>query len=218
MAEEHRNIGTQNHPVSWLHERTIALLYDALINSVSRGGSEVQARLEPGGEMSHNLVLGVDIVKVPDPEWDSIGGIVPDLILYGPDSKPVRVVEVVVTAPPDEKKAAKLEALRRRGVDVVLVTVRTAEDALNLLGSVAAPKFRGVGNIRRRVVGADKAVLDLVGSILNCSPDTRLELFAAIKNLPTLDSLYPVEPDNPLAEKLREDETNRRECELTWDS
>ena len=218
MAEEHRNIGTQNHPVSWLHERTIALLYDALINSVSRGGSEVQARLEPGGEMSHNLVLGVDTVKVPDPEWDSIGGIVPDLILYGPDSKPVRVVEVVVTAPPDEKKAAKLEAPRRRGVDVVLVTVRTAEDALNLLGSVAAPKFGGIRNIRGRVVGADKAVLGLVGSILNCSPDARRKLFAAIKNLPTLDSLYPVKPDNPSVEKLREDETNRRECELTWDS
>ena len=96
-------------------------------------GEEIRARLAPGGDLSHDLRAGVSKVKVPDPEWDSVGGIVPDLILYGSDdTKPVRIIEVVVTRPPGDEKQQKLDALRKRGVDVVVITVKEKSDLLNL--------------------------------------------------------------------------------------
>ena len=46
----------------------------------------VSVRLRPGeDDWSGNLADGVAAVKVPDPDWDSVGGIVPDLILYKED-------------------------------------------------------------------------------------------------------------------------------------
>lgn len=116
-GEMSRNVGTVNYPVTVLHERAVALLYDELTRPDLERGEEIRARLTPGGELSHDLRAGVTRVKVPDPDWDSVGGIVPDLILYGDDdTKPLRIIEVVVTSAPSNEKQQKLEALKKRGL------------------------------------------------------------------------------------------------------
>lgn len=60
----HRNVGTQNHPLTWLHERAIALLYDELQEGLLIH-TEVRVRLNNDGEFSDNLLDGVASVKVP---------------------------------------------------------------------------------------------------------------------------------------------------------
>ncbi len=114
------NVGTQVHPVSRLHQRAVALLYDEMTRPRydRLEGTGLTVRLEPGGEMSHDLREGVENVKIPG-EWDSVGGVVPDLICYGANGAPVRIIEIVVTSPPKDDKEAKLENLRNRGVDSV---------------------------------------------------------------------------------------------------
>ena len=69
-----RNVGTVNYPVSALHERTVALLYDELTRPDLEKGEEIRARLTPGGDLSHDLRAGVAKVKVPDPGWDGAAG------------------------------------------------------------------------------------------------------------------------------------------------
>ena len=95
-----------------LHERTVAMICKALegaYSSTHRGRAEYNehrltrcaVRLRVGtGEFSGDLAEGVAKMKVPDPDWDSVGGIVPDIILYDSDDKPVRIVEVIVTKIP----------------------------------------------------------------------------------------------------------------------
>ena len=137
-----RNVGTVNYPVTALHERAVALLYDELTRPDVEKEEEIRARLTPGGELSHDLRAGVTRVKVPDPDWDSVGGIVPDLILYGDDdTKPVRIIEVVVTSPPGDEKQHKLDALRKRGVDVVVITIKEEADLLHLCPTWWKPSF-----------------------------------------------------------------------------
>ena len=64
--------------------RAVALLYDELTRpDLDEGERKFGRGLRTG--KSHDLRAGVGSVKVPDPEWDSVGGIVPDLILYGSD-------------------------------------------------------------------------------------------------------------------------------------
>ena len=135
-----RNVGTQAYPESWLHERTVALLYDEMTKGrstlpVSRSDvvdvSEVRVRLTPDGEMSGNLLEGVEDVIIPG-EWDNVGGVVPDLICRDDKGTPVRIIEVIVTNPPDAEKQRKLDSLKKRGVDVVEVQVKTVQDLLNL--------------------------------------------------------------------------------------
>ena len=144
-----RNVGTQAYPESWLHLRTVALLHDALTKARSHlalpdestvydskgrivdSSNEVRVRLTPDGELSGNLMDGVKEVIIPG-EWDSVGGVVPDLICKNDQAEPVRIIEVIVTNPPDEGKRRKLDTLMKRGVDVVEVEVKTEQDLLNL--------------------------------------------------------------------------------------
>ena len=79
MTEISKNIGTQGHPVSWLHQRAVAILYDALTHEQIKGPldakgwvDDVRAHLTPGGELSGNLRAGVAKVVIPG-EWDSVG-------------------------------------------------------------------------------------------------------------------------------------------------
>ena len=211
-----RNVGTQAWPVSALHERAVALLYDELTRPDLEKGEEIRARLEPDGELSHDLRAGVGSVKVPDPEWDSVGGIVPDLILYGSDEvKPLRIIEVVVSSPPSEEKCRKLDTLRKRGVDVVVITVREEADLLNLCPSRWEPKFGSLtsrddfsinyatNSLRRQErANYDDTVWKLIRAIQGCKPTTRRALQKILSELESLDSLYPIRPSNPLKEKL----------------
>ena len=123
-----RNVGTSNSPLTWLHERTVALLYDELQAGL-RKGTEVRARASPGGELSSNLLDGARRVDIPD-DLTPIGGTVPDLALYNDKERPVRIIEVVVSSPPDERKKEKFTRLKDRGVDVVVVTVKTPDHLL----------------------------------------------------------------------------------------
>lgn len=140
MVDMRRNVGTAGAPESYLHARTVALLYD----EITRRGTEdtgVWIRTSPGGAYDVDIRAGVARTKIPG-EWDSVGGIVPDLIMYGDDDTPVRIVEVVVTSPPTAQKRACLDRLVKRGVDVVEVHVRTEEDMLWLCRRVGDIGFR----------------------------------------------------------------------------
>jgi len=133
------NVGTALNPVSWLHERAVALIYDQLmcvpndlpLDAKEVNRSEVRVRLKPSGEMSGNLLDGVTKVIIPG-EWDNVGGIVPDLILKDANDNPVRIIEVVVTNPIDKQKREKIQRLERRGVECVEITVKAKDDLLNL--------------------------------------------------------------------------------------
>ena len=208
-----------------LHERTVAMICKALegaYSSTHRGRAEYNehrltrcaVRLRVGtGEFSGDLAEGVAKVKVPDPDWDSVGGIVPDIILYDSDDKPVRIVEVIVTNPPDERKRSKIEALKRRGVDVVEVTVKAEEDLFDLLATLPKREYLGLrskrpddnasweygarwpsiegNNYGRRT--DDEFVEELARRIYECSPAVRRELADALRGIDSLESLYPVD-------------------------
>ena len=69
-----RNAGTSAPPCTRCRhctKRTVALLYDLLANP---DGGPVQVRLEPGGELSRDLSEGAGRVKIPDRDWDFVGG------------------------------------------------------------------------------------------------------------------------------------------------
>ena len=197
-----------------LHQRAVALLYDEL---TCPSGDEVRARLTPGGDLTGNLRDGVAKVKVPG-EWDSVGGIVPDLILYGTDDTPVRIIEVIVTSPPDDAKRAKLDTLRKRGVDVIEIKVADESDLLGLCWVPRKPVYAAMTskdnfsiniheNERRRDMyrDQDRKVIELTQALQRCSPSVRREFWNVFDGLGTLDSLYPVRPTNPYWEDLKAD-------------
>lgn len=211
-----QNVGTVNNPVSWLHQRTVALLYDELTRADGTD-DEVRVRLTPDGEMSGNLSKGVAKVKIPG-EWDSVGGVVPDLILYADDDTPVRIIEVIVSSPPTAAKRKKLDSLRRRGVDVVEIKVTAESDLVKLcwqprklIYGWRTPGERFSVNIaanehkRGQVRDLNKTVMELTRALQSCSPQVRRDFWHVLRNIGTLDSLYPVRRDNPLAESLNRD-------------
>ena len=207
-----RNVGTPGNPVSWLHQRAVALLYDEL-NREKYDGREVVARLAPDGEFSHDLKAGVDSVHVPG-EWDNVGSLVPDLICKDAKGQPVRIIEVIVTNPPSNAKRQKLENLKKRGVDVVEITVQSESDLLKLCWVPARSDFRSI-DIRtvrstsmnqRAMLKTERPHNERVSQLINdlrwCSPDVRREFIDVCSQLKSLESLYPVRPDNPLQEAL----------------
>ena len=209
MGSEHRNVGTPMNPVSYLHQRTVALLYDELTRP-EVNEPVVNVRLTPGGEWSHNLREGVKSVKIPG-EWDTVGGIIPDLILYGDEgSKPLRIIEVVTTNPPDAAKQEKLDVLGRRGVDSVIVTVKKESDLLDLCMRTTELRFSPLTR-RDRIRDAyasgqmremERQVEQLIAAIVNCSPAMRRRLVQVLSEVETLESLYPIRPGNPLKDVL----------------
>ena len=109
-----RNVGTHNSPLTWLHERTVALLYDELQAGL-RKGTQVRTRTSPDGELSDNLLEGARRLDIPD-DLTPIGGTVPDLALYNDKERPVRIIEVVVSSPPgpeEKRKICQTEGSRR---------------------------------------------------------------------------------------------------------
>ena len=193
-----------------VHEQAVSILERALYGAYGPGlrarftESPVFARLRPGhDEFSGDLAEGAVRVNVPS-EWDSVGGIVPDLILYGQDGEPRRIIEVVVTSKPSAGKREKLERIIRRGVDVVEVEVHTDDDLLKLLKGPGTPAFgRKLRSVEPGRYGvnqqaqeqlvrpADKAVEEMITAIVNCTPYQRGRLAAVLNSLNTIDSLYP---------------------------
>ena len=217
-----RNVGTQGNPVSWLHQRAVAILYDALAHDQHRGPIDpekgwqaVRVNLKPGGPLSDNLRDGVCSVIIPG-EWDNVGGVVPDLICRNDKGDPVRIIEVIVTNPPTTAKREKLETLKRRGVDCVEVEVHTEEDLINLCWIPARfsyvsydgrEQLRRVGvnvSIREeRMKTANRSVEQLITDLVACSPKHRRQFMEVLRGLNGLESLWPIHPKNPLREQLR---------------
>ena len=125
-SEWSRNVGTQAFPVSFLQEYAVGLLWDKL-----HGRDPVVVTTMEGTESS-DLRQGVDRVVIPD-SMQPIGGCIPDLALLDKDLRPVRIIEVIVTSPPTDEKTEKLERLKERGVEVVLVPVRNEEELKTLV-------------------------------------------------------------------------------------
>ena len=149
-------------------------------------------------------------------EWTSVGGIQPDIVCYGDDPDvPVRIVEVIVTSPPTEEKRKKLETLKRRGVDVVEVTVTGEADLRRLVhrydadskaecsGEFPVHRFamaplryrRGHHNNQRfegSILGGGISLSDVVSAIALATPFERQALYDALCQLKELDALWPV--------------------------
>ena len=217
LRDPKRNVGTASTPVSWLHERAVALLYDEIKpfaeryqRSYGRGsseanhGEEIRVQLSPDGTLSNDLLAGVAEIRIPG-EWDNVGGIVPDLICYGKDGNPIRLIEVVVASPPNREKQTKLSRLKQRGLDVVLVEIKSEQDLLNMVHLDSQAEFRRPANyVYKRNLASDVKVQELLGALTSCSPRLRRELALVLAQLETLDSLHPLNQQNPLTDKLGE--------------
>ena len=202
------NVGTQGFPVTRLHERAVALIYDELQAGLLKK-SEVRVRLAPEGEISGNLIDGAARVGIPD-DITHIGGIEPDLALYNEQHRPVRIIEVVVTNPPDKNKLEKMKILRKRGIDIVVVKVPTPDSLLNLCWIPVIPRFLPdlhVESLRHRT-GSDRlnsqmqgrhdaAVAGMIRDLANCSPEMRRKFLDLMASLNSLDSLFPMSGNNP---------------------
>ena len=160
--------------------------------------------MEPGGALSVNLREGVAQVVIPG-EWDNVGGIVPDLICRDENGAPVRLIEVIVSSPPTKTKRAKLEALQRRGVDVVEVTVKTEKDLMNLVWEPKTVHYSAAHSRSSlpRQQNPDEKVEKLIRAIRDCNPKLRRQLLAVLRGLCSLDSSWPVSVDNPLQGQLQ---------------
>ncbi len=213
-----RNVGTENYPVSFLHEYAVGLIWDLL--HTTEGPVELPT-LE--GPASGNVLADTDKVILPD-ALQSTAGYIPDISLLK-DSRPVRCIEVVVTTSPP---ANKLAAIRNLGVEVVQVPVRNDMEFRAICRPVESekaqwwPKFstidyrstyRSVAENRRwealRSPGgkramndsvqaqANKAVCELLISLSQCSPELRRVFVAQLNEISELDSLYPLRQNNP---------------------
>ena len=194
-AEWSRNVGSQAFPVSFLHEYAVGLLWDRL-----HDGDAVVVKTM-GGEMSGDLKAGVHRVVIPD-SMQPIGGCIPDLALLDRDLRPVRVIEVVVTSPPTDEKLEKLRRLEERGVQVVMVPVRNEEELKGLVPPDT--NFERINwatgwDLRRSRIyhDYDGPVVNLIHSLIHCTPQVRRRFVQVLAELENLESLYPLSTNNP---------------------
>ena len=127
--------------MSFLQEYAVGLLWDKL-----HGRDPVVVTTMEGTESS-DLRQGVDRVVIPD-SMQPIGGCIPDLALLDKDLRPVRIIEVIVTSPPTDEKTEKLERLKERGVEVVLVPVRNEEELKTLVPRASERRRGQLGPVR----------------------------------------------------------------------
>ena len=194
-AEWSKNVGTQAFPVSFLHEYAVGLLWDRLQD---RDAVVVRTM---DGELSGDLKVGVDRVVIPD-SMQPIGGCIPDLALLDRDLRPVRVIEVVVTSPPTEEKLEKLKRLEDRGVEVVIVPVRSEEELKGLVPADGRFERINWANVlgprgSRYQQRYDGIVGTLMDALIHCTPEVRRRFVRILDELDNLESLYPLSPNNP---------------------
>lgn len=213
-----RNVGTAAFPVTFLHEYAVGLLWDWLNSNT---GPVRVPTLE--GDLSEDVLAGIDKVIIPD-NLNAVAGYVPDILcLY--DSRPVRLIEVVVTSP---VTLGKMTALTNLGVEVVQVPVRNETELMALFPSTMPDKFRwwasynkdeqvfqdarkasGVswrGTRQFRMLNAqetaDEAITSLTDHLFRCSPSVRRNFLSVLRGMGTLESLYPLRLENPKYESL----------------
>lgn len=218
-----RNVGSDAYPVSFLHEYAVGLIWDMLTarndGRVESEGHKTEGGRREGdgkvqlplldGTLSEDVMAGVEHVVIPD-SLQAIGGYIPDLALLDADLKAVRVVEVIVTSHPS---AEKVKSLQQRGVEVIQVPVRTKVELEALFPAPFESGIRwwhkmdrrerglGVSSRARNPLGrqgsADDAMKQLMGNLRICSPEVRRQYVQLLDEMGTLESLYPIRPDNP---------------------
>ena len=209
-----RNVGTENYPVTFLHEYAVGLIWDILQTALKENVPVKLPLID--GAVAENVLDGVAKIAVPD-SLQSIGGYIPDLALFNEDIRVLRVIEVVVTSYTSQEK---LDNLTKRGVEVLQVPARNEAElrTLTLNGSEGSEikwwhqthrlEGRGVGvnflSYHRIQNEADKEVNAFIRNLVQCSPVKRRELVTVLEALYSLDSLYPLRPDNPKRDTLRE--------------
>ena len=224
MIDLNRNVGTNGHPVSALHEYAVGLIYDRLHRNPNEVRSvRTDVRLpQVNGEMSGNVLDGVAWVAIPD-ELSAIGGFVPDIALYGEDHRPIRMIEVVTTSPPSPKKR---DFFAHHSIEIIEVPCRSEDDLHSLAWPIAPLKpgesrrthdyplrpyewrpwaYRmDVRSNGQRHDGfqaqqdADKRVVDLLSDLQVCSPHVRRQFCQVMReDLGTIESLLPLRADNP---------------------
>ena len=200
QEEWNRNVGTENYPVSFLHEYAVGLIWDFLKHPDPRWRDSKAIT----GTVWDGLLVGVSQVVIPD-SLQPIGGYIPDLALLDKDLRVVKVIEVIVSNEPNEKK---IKALTERGVEVVQIKVRNEEELRNLipmptvhprrwLRQLAPGESVRIGFRSISQDSADRKIDDLMESLAMASPSKRAEFLDFLKDITSLESLMPLRPDNP---------------------
>ena len=206
QEEWNRNVGTENYPVSFLHEYAVGLIWDFLKHPDERW----QDSKAIAGTVWDGLLVGVSQVVIPD-SLQPIGGYIPDLALLDKDLRVVKVIEVVVSNEPNEKK---IKALTERGVEVVQIRVRNEEELRNLFPSPTVHSYRWlrhlspgesvtIGFQKVSQYSADRKIDELMESLAFASPSKRAEFLDFLKEMASLESLMPMRSDNPKRSVLR---------------
>ena len=185
------------------------MIYDMLTSE----GGDVRARLSSDDDaLSPNLAEGVTRIELAedDPLMWVAGGLNPDIRCFSEDGRLVRVIEVTHSSEPGKDRREKREQLKKRGVDVVEIRI-TDPDSLRYMFWRPAPveffpsiEVKGATSrsFRENQRSYDFEVEKLTRALMLCSPKVRRNLQRVLDNLNTVDSLYPLTFDNPLAEKL----------------
>ena len=235
-----RNVGTASEPKSALHEYGVGIIYDRIKLSMDSimGKERIKSRYGDvpaielptvSGEMSGNILEDVSEVTIPD-VLTPIGGFIPDIALFNSDRKPVRVIEVVCTSAPADKKRDFFKAYN---IEIVEVPCRNKDDLLSLARPTPrldGPRIphddyprrvapwtpwpyardirdrRGRGPYERQQQ-ADEAIGNLLENLMMASPHMRREFLRVVTTeLGTLESLLPLYQDNPKRQALAPEE------------
>ena len=226
MSKWTRNVGTPDHPVSYLHEYAVALIWDRL----SAGECFVR---NTSNEYEHIIVPKGGRIAIPD-ELTPIGGMVPDIAIYDSDHRPVSVVEVQVTSSPSENKRVRLGRL---GVNIIIVPVPDEGALLTMFKPVPIEEllpyahipnqFYGHTNLlnkqmndrrglsrggnsrrsqtRRTLEQSNETMANLIKALKMCDPSLRQELRAVLDELDSIESQHPILSGNPKLPVLQQD-------------
>ena len=204
-----KNVGTNGHPVTGYHQYAVGMLYQE-INS-GRGPVRV---LTIDRSLTDDLKKGVVRAIIPD-DLTGVWGMVPDLLLQDKESRPVRFIEVITTSEPSHDKKQKLARLQERGVETVMVYARNLDDLKQLIHVEIDRPHRAPtdglyidSHLRRLDREAqnqsDEWVRSMVLSLQRCPPDLRRLVLELWKELDELESLWPLDQDNPVKASLDE--------------
>ena len=204
--EWNRNVGSPAFPVSLLHEYAVGLIWERL------HGDDPVTVLMMNGELSGDLRDGMRYVQPGRPS-QTIAGQVPDLVIYDAQLNPVRVIEVTVTSPLTDDKRSRYENL---DIEVIEVPIRSEADLIALYppafphgipwGSINEKQYRnpdpfafGCLYIEERIIrkNAEERVDQLIEDLITVSPATRRKLLRLLQELVSIESQYPLTPDNP---------------------
>lgn len=227
MSKWTKNVGTPDHPVSYLHEYAVALIWDRL----SAGECFVRTT---SNKYEHLIVPTGGRIAIPD-ELTPIGGMVPDIAIYDSDHRPVSVVEVQVTSSPSENKRVRLGRL---GVNIFIVPVPDEDALLTMFKPVPIEELlpyahipdqfyghtklinkqmndMGVlsrrGSSRRSQIGraleqSNETVANLIQALKTCDPSLRQKLRAVLDELDSIESQHPILSGNPKLAALRQED------------